>query len=85
MTTTISSKGQITVPIEIRRALALRAGVKLKIRLGKNSDFIVTKAADDSFFRRFQGMAKSHAPWKSGDDARDKLRGPIMKSERKMR
>lgn len=74
MTTTISSKGQITVPIKIRKALALRPGAKLTVRLGKESEFIVSKASEDSFFARFQGMAKDRAPWKSGDAARKALR-----------
>ena len=74
VTTTISSKGQITVPVKIRKALALRPGAKLTIRLGKESEFIVSKATEESFFARFQGMAKARAPWKSGDAARDKLR-----------
>lgn len=74
MTTTISSKGQITVPVKIRKALALRPGAKLTIRLGRDSEFIVSKAAEKSFFARFQGTAKARASWKSGDAAREKLR-----------
>lgn len=75
MTTTISSKGQITVPVKIRKALALRPGVKLSIRLNKNSSFVVSKASEKSFFAQFQGIAKERAPWKSGDAAREALRG----------
>lgn len=84
MTITISSKGQITVPVEIRKALALRPGAKLKIRLGKNSEFIVSKVAG-SFFARFQGVARRRAPWKSGDAARDALRGHVSKGDVKRR
>jgi AbrB family looped-hinge helix DNA binding protein len=76
MTTTISSKGQITVPIEIRRALALRPGVKLKIQL-KNSTFIVSKASEKSFFSQFRGRCSRMAPWKSADLAMEKMRGPV--------
>jgi AbrB family looped-hinge helix DNA binding protein len=85
MTTTISSKGQITVPIEIRKALALRPGVKLQVRLGKKAEFIVSKATTESVFAQFRGVARRRAPWKSGDAARDVLRGPIPKGDGKGR
>lgn len=81
MTTTISSKGQITVPIEIRKALALRPGVKLQVRLGKNSDFVVSKSVGDGFFAQFQGVARKRAPWKSGDAARAAQRGRVAKGD----
>jgi AbrB family looped-hinge helix DNA binding protein len=85
MTTTISSKGQITVPIEIRKALALRPGVKLRVRLGKKAEFIVSKDASKSVFAQFRGMARHRSPWKSGDAARDALRGPIPRNGGKFR
>ena len=77
MTTTISSKGQITVPVKIRKALALRPGVKLSVRMGKNSSFTVSKASEKSFFAQFKGMAKDRSPWKSGDAAMRELRGSV--------
>ncbi len=79
MSMTISSKGQITVPVEIRKALGLRPGVKLDVRLGKNSEFIVSKSAARSFFTQFQGVARKRAPWESGDAARNALRGRAAK------
>ena len=85
MTTTISSKGQITVPIEIRRALALRPGVKLQVRLGKKAEFIVSKAERESVFAQFRGIARQRATWKTGDAAREALRGPIPKGNGKTR
>jgi AbrB family looped-hinge helix DNA binding protein len=80
MTTTISSKGQITVPVQIRKALALRPGVKLTIQL-KNSAFIVSKAPEKSFFAQFRGRCSRRAPWKSGDLAMEKMRGPISRGD----
>jgi AbrB family looped-hinge helix DNA binding protein len=79
MTTTISSKGQITVPVQIRKALALRPGVKLTIQL-KDSTFIVSKATQKSFFSQFRGVARRRALWKSGDAALEALRGPAPKT-----
>jgi AbrB family looped-hinge helix DNA binding protein len=83
MTTSISSKGQITVPVEIRKALALHPGVKLQVRLGKKAEFIVSKAPRESVFAQFRGVARKRAPWKSGDAAREALRSPIPKGENK--
>jgi AbrB family looped-hinge helix DNA binding protein len=80
MTTTISSKGQITVPVQVRKALALRPGVKLKIEL-KNSAFLVSKAPEKSFFAQFRGRCSRQAPWKSGDLALEKMRGPVSRKD----
>ena len=84
-TTTISSKGQTTVPIKIRKALALRPGVKLQVRLGQKAEFIVSKAAGESVFAKFRGVARRRAHWKTGDAAREALRGPITKGDAKAR
>ena len=82
MTTTISSKGQITVPVKIRKALALRPGVKLSIRLNKNSSFVVSKASEKSFFAQFQGIAKKGAAWKNSEIAmQETLRGPVPRGD----
>ncbi len=85
MTTTISSKGQITVPIEIRKALALHPGAKLRVRLGQQAEFIVSKETGESVFAKFRGVAQRRAPWKTGDAAREALRGPLAKDAGKAR
>ncbi|MEP6821004.1 MAG: hypothetical protein ABI946_01500 [Chthoniobacterales bacterium] len=81
MTTTISSKGQITVPIKIRKALALVPGAKLSIRLSKDSTFVVSKASEKSFFAQFKGRCRRKAPWKNSEVALKELRGPIRPEE----
>jgi len=81
VTTTISSKGQITVPLAVRKALGLRPGAKLEIRLGKEAEFIVSKAADKSFFGQFKGVCRKQAPWKSGREAVDAMRGPAVRGD----
>ena len=40
MTTTISSKGQITVPVRIREALGLVPGTRLELELGPGATFV---------------------------------------------
>jgi antitoxin PrlF len=81
VTTTISSKGQITVPVKIREALALRPGVKLSIRLSKNSAFIVSKASEKSFFAQFKGRCQRKASWKNSEIALKELRGSVRPDE----
>lgn len=77
MPTTISSKGQITVPLAVRKALGLRAGTKLELRLRKDAEIILSKAAKESHFSKFKGMCRKGAPWQSGQEAVNKLRGSI--------
>jgi AbrB family looped-hinge helix DNA binding protein len=73
--TTISSKGQITVPVQVRRALGLKAGSRLEVRLGQRGDFIVTKAAEKDFFGQFRGTCSRRSRWPNGDQAIRELRG----------
>jgi antitoxin PrlF len=75
MRTTMSSKGQITVPRAVRKALGMQPGAKLEVRLGDSGQFIVTRVTTESFFGQFKGIAKKKAPWPSGREALDKMRG----------
>ncbi len=79
MTTTISSKGQITVPVEIREALGLSPGTRLEIRLGPGGTFLAEKVQKESFFARFQGIgSKSHTIYRDSNEALNTLRGEIV-------
>jgi antitoxin PrlF len=78
MTTTISSKGQITVPVEIREALGLEPGTRIDIRLGPSGTFLATKAKEVSFFAKFKGVAgKRNLPYADSVNAMDLLRGKV--------
>jgi AbrB family looped-hinge helix DNA binding protein len=82
MTTTISSKGQITVPVEIRRSLGLVPGTKLELALSEPGTFVVRKAAGGSFFASFQGIGrKARVPYVNSREAMDILRGPVGKGD----
>ena len=56
-TSTLTSKGQVTIPKEIRRRLRLRAGDRLDFRLGNNGQLTVVPADEPSFLRLF-GMLR---------------------------
>lgn len=78
MTTTISSKGQITVPVEIREALGLEPGTRIDIRLGPSGTFLATKAKGTSFFAKFKGVAsKKRLPYADSKEAMELLRGKV--------
>jgi len=42
-TATVTSKGQITIPVEVREALKLKPGVRVKFFPGENGEFIVRR------------------------------------------
>jgi AbrB family looped-hinge helix DNA binding protein len=82
MTTTISSKGQITVPVEIREALGLAPGTRIDIRLGPSGTFLATKAKETSFFAKFKGVAgKRKVPYGDSIEAMDLLRGNVSSGD----
>lgn len=82
MTTTISSKGQITVPVGVREALGLLPGTKLELKLGPKGTFIAQKASGVSFFAHFQGIGKkARVPYRNSREAMDVLRGPVEKGD----
>lgn len=42
-TATVTSKGQITIPVAVREALKLKPGEKVKFFAGENGEFIVRR------------------------------------------
>jgi AbrB family looped-hinge helix DNA binding protein len=82
MTTTISSKGQITVPLQLREALGLVPGTKIELKLGPRGTFVARKRTGESYFAKFQGIGSSmKAPCRDSHDAMDLLRGPVAKGD----
>jgi antitoxin PrlF len=51
----MTSKGQVTVPVEIRRALGLRAGDKLEFETNGTGCHIRVVRADDPF-EKYRGI-----------------------------
>jgi len=80
MTTTISAKGQITVPVNVREALGLVAGTKIELSLGPKGTFVARKASRGSFFAQFRGVGKN-VPYRNSLEAMDVLRGPVEKGD----
>lgn len=78
MTTTISSKGQITVPVKVREKLGLAPGTRIELELGPDGTFVGRKSREGSFFAQFVGVgAKSGSQFRDGDEAVEILRGTV--------
>ena len=56
MTAKITSKGQITVPVRIRRALGVGAGDQLAFKQRKNGEILVMPVRAESPFARYCGI-----------------------------
>ena len=74
METTVTSKGQLTLPQQIRHALGIDAGTVLEVELGAQGSVVLRKKATPGFFDQFVGLKARHAPFASGDEARHALR-----------
>lgn len=82
MTTSISSKGQVTVPIQLRELLGLNPGTKIVFEAGPQGTLIARKAAGGSFFAKFQGSGKQVGmPYRDSTQAMDVLRGAVAKGD----
>jgi AbrB family looped-hinge helix DNA binding protein len=78
MKTTVSERGQITVPRKVRSTLALRPGSQLHIELVPGG-FLARKKVEQSPWRAVVGMLR--APQDS-DRLVDRMRGPADGVER---
>ena len=74
METTVTSKGQLTLPQAIRHALGIDAGTVLEVELGAEGSVVLRKKATPGFFDQFVGLKARNAPFASGDEAREALR-----------
>lgn len=74
METTVTTKGQLTLPVEVRRALGIDAGTVLQVELGAGGSVVLRKKTEPGFFDQFVGLRAEGAPFASGDEAREELR-----------
>ena len=70
----VSSKGQITLPKEVRDALGIDTGALLEVEHGEQGCVLLRKKTIPGFFDRFAGLKSKGAPFASGDEAREALR-----------
>ncbi|MSU24258.1 MAG: AbrB/MazE/SpoVT family DNA-binding domain-containing protein [Opitutus sp.] len=74
METTVTTKGQLTLPQEIRHALGIAAGTVLEVELGTKGSIVLRKKPTPGFFDQFVALQAADAPFRTGDAAREALR-----------
>jgi len=84
MKATVTSKGQITIPLAIRRRLELHRGVVLEF--DERADHLkATKCVDIARMRGVIGIAKNELAGKTVREWMDELRGPVAPPPSKRR
>lgn len=56
MSTTVTTKGQVTIPSSVRKALGLEPGSKVQFRLSENGQVILEPETVQSRPRRFANL-----------------------------
>jgi AbrB family looped-hinge helix DNA binding protein len=54
--TTVSSKGQVVIPAELREKLGIEAGTRIAVRIEK--DHLILEPIDEGYIRRLRGSLK---------------------------
>jgi antitoxin PrlF len=76
MQSTLTSKGQITIPQALRRKLHLKAGDVLDF--DENASFLkATKQVDEKRMRSVLGRGKRKLQGKTSQEWLEELRGPV--------
>lgn len=76
MKATVSSKGQITIPLAIRRKLELRKGTVLEF--DEQADHLkAARAVDVARMRSVVGIARRELAGKSAREWMEEVRGPV--------
>ena len=76
MKATLTSKGQITIPLKIRERLALKAGQQLDF--DENAPFLkAVKVVDEDAWRKVRGIGKKRLPVSGTMEWLDETRGPV--------
>jgi AbrB family looped-hinge helix DNA binding protein len=84
MKATVTSKGQITIPLAIRRKLELHRGTVLEF--DERADHLkATKCVDVARMRSVIGIAKHELAGKTVREWMDELRGPVDRPAKKRR
>jgi antitoxin PrlF len=79
MRSRISSKGQITVPLEVREKLGLRTGTAVRFEIRDGGAFLRKGSGDDHPVDRVFGSLRLDKPV---DELLDEMRGPRPRRRR---
>jgi AbrB family looped-hinge helix DNA binding protein len=71
-TATLTSKGQITIPLDVRERLKLEAGTRIEFIQAANGDFLIRPAIAD--VRSLKGLLRKPAKPVSVEDMKKAIR-----------
>ena len=84
MNATLTSKGQITIQLGIRRKLGIKAGHVLEF--DESAPYLkAVRAIDPGAWEQFGRKAKSPWPGKSSREIVEELRGPVALPPKRLR
>ncbi len=77
---TLTTKGQVTIPKQVREILKLHAGDKIEIIVTKNREALIrpiSKKVDDIFSRLYKPTRKSVLVESMNDAIKNRMRGKL--------
>ncbi|MBI3978324.1 MAG: AbrB/MazE/SpoVT family DNA-binding domain-containing protein [Chloroflexi bacterium] len=77
---TVTSKGQITIPKEVRDALGLVPGSQVEFEI-ESGRAVLRKTVSPQAFQRWQGYLRGQLPAGSVDELMEMLRGERLRDE----
>jgi AbrB family looped-hinge helix DNA binding protein len=76
----MTSKGQITVPKEVRRQMGLRPGDQVEF-VQEDGTFRLRKKIDKEVLAKWRGYLKDHLGGKTTDELIEEMRGPRLRDD----
>ncbi len=75
MTTTVTSKGQVTIPKAVRDLLGIKPGSKVDFRRNEEGDIVLMPAEEKRPVSRFERLLGHAGPGMSTDEIMALMRG----------
>jgi AbrB family looped-hinge helix DNA binding protein len=71
---TVTSKGQVTLPKDVRQALGVDTGGQVEFEI-RTSEVVLRRRIPDDVFDAWRGYLVGKTPWNSTDEMMTDLRG----------
>lgn len=74
----ISSKHQITIPVDLMRKVYLRAGDQVEFTLDAQGRIVMKPVRSVPDYGKFIGLWRDNSPYRSTEELIEDLRGPVL-------